>query len=440
MKYSEKELLMLSNFLYLDASQEKGTISEILERYKNDEGLFTAASVKGAGTGGGLDAQMVSELFTEMQKECDSNPVNFGQLSGARYLEENDVRGICFTNSKDKNPVVVFRGTGGTKEAWQDNMYGGFEADTRLQKTANDFVQYECGIYKNITVTGHSKGGNLSQYVTVLNPGRIKSCVSFDGQGMGDDFISQNQKLIKKASGKIKSISAYNDYVNILLTSIAGSAVYVNNSEKGINAHSSFFMLKSNDFDTEGNFTSFKEQSLTASVMDKTVDKIVDILGKGEDKDNLITASILGEAIATMVGSSSAQEALGGVKKAASDAMLAFSDKISGLIFSNENPSNNLYSKYIYFDYNGMKGVGDCIYEAGCENKRMVMKIEDIISHMDINIASKFYADLAFSKILNRMNTNTDNMFKTQMIIEETCGKYADCESKLALQMQCYEN
>lgn len=36
--------------------------------------------------------------------------------------------------------------------------------------------------YDSITVTGHSKGGNKAQYVTVLSD-KVDRCISMDGQG-----------------------------------------------------------------------------------------------------------------------------------------------------------------------------------------------------------------------------------------------------------------
>ena len=50
-------------------------------------------------------------------------------------------------------------------------------------------MKYECANYTDITVTGHSKGGNMSQYATVMCSGQVSKCISFDGQGFNKDFI-----------------------------------------------------------------------------------------------------------------------------------------------------------------------------------------------------------------------------------------------------------
>ena len=83
----------------------------------------------------------------------------------ARNINKGGIRATLYTDSKNENPTLVFRGTGGTYKAWKDNVLGEYETDTRLQTLAADFVKYECAEYSGITVTGHSKGGNLSPLV-----------------------------------------------------------------------------------------------------------------------------------------------------------------------------------------------------------------------------------------------------------------------------------
>ena len=434
--YSEKELLMLSNFVYLNVSKQDGTISEILSEYRSSDGSFTEESVRAAGTGGGLDSKQVSELFTVMQEECDKSGSDFGELSAARRLEEEDVRGICYTNKMDENPVVVFRGTGGTKEAWTDNMYGGFETDTRIQKEASDFVKYECAAYENISVTGHSKGGNLSQYVTVMNGDKIASCVSFDGQGMNADFIGQNSENLSKYGGKIKSICAYNDFVNILLTTIAGTVLYVKNSESGVNAHSSFYLLKSNEYDQNGNFISGVSQSPVEKSMKKITDIITGLIGAGDDADNLILGGILGEAVATMVMAGSDEEVKDSLKKAASEAMLAVSLKFDSFFNETGDESMALPSQGVYFDRQGVNALAISLSDNMLLTDKMAKKTEKVMENLDISIASRFYADLALGRMVERMGELSVKMEEMEELLNVACEKYASKEAMIALRMQ----
>jgi len=437
--YSEKQLLMLSNFVYLPASKSDMTIDEVLKQYEAPGGEFTAESVQNAGTGGGLDADQVSQLFTEMKQECRKNQ-DFAQLSPARRLEESDVRGICYTNSKNENPVIVFRGTGGTKEAWQDNMYGGFTTDTRIQKTANDFVKYECGVFSDCVVTGHSKGGNLSQYVTVMNGDKISRCVSFDGQGMNNEFIANNAELVANASGKIKSICAYNDFVSILLTCIAGEVVYVKNNGSGIDGHSSLYMLTSNEYDENGNFISTKKQSPITGAMGSVTDKIVSTMGIMDETDNLLIGGILGEAIASLTASDNVENTSESIKRAINESMLLFSLKMKSLFDNPNEDIRSLPSGGVYFDYFGIRKIVDMYGDDINDTQRILARTDEIRGSIDMDIATRFYTDIALSRIVEQLIKIRAGFETLEMIMCESTGLYLKHEETISARMQSNEN
>ncbi len=298
--YTEQELLLLSNFAYIPACLSDEPIGKIIDSYREADGGFTERSVYAAAAGGGMSTQEVAAVFGEMDKRIQENP-QFGELSASRRLEEADVRAICYTDPKDKKPVVVFRGTGGTPEAWSDNFEGAYVEDTRIQKVADDFVKYECGIYDGIVVTGHSKGGNMAQYVTVKNREMISSCVSFDGQGFGDDFIAENSEAIAAAAPRIKSVSAYNDFVNILLTGIAGTCIYVENEPSAKAAHSSVTLLTENTFDRYGNFASIRQRGAVSAILDAFTDRMCDKLEPLDIREKEKLARAAGSTISGML-------------------------------------------------------------------------------------------------------------------------------------------
>ena len=271
-------------------------IKEIIDAYRDESGTFTEESVLEAARGGGMSCSDVAVVFSEMDETISGNP-SFGELSASRRLEENDVRAICYTDGKDKEPVVVFRGTGGTKGAWRDNFEGAYEEDTKIQKLAAEFVKNECGAYKDIVVTGHSKGGNLAQYVTIKETGMVNRCVSFDGQGFGDKFIIGNKDAIMASSGKICSVSAYNDFVNILLTCIAGETIYVANRSDAISAHSSVTLLTENEFDENGDFVTVKSQGFVAKELSALTDVICRGLSIASDTDKKAMSMIAGSVV-----------------------------------------------------------------------------------------------------------------------------------------------
>src|SRR5699024_6249914 len=102
--------------------------------------------------------------------------------------KDDSVPALCFNDPDDPgHAVVVFRGTSG-KDEWIDNAIGLGVSDTERQKAALDYI--ENLPYDNITVAGHSKGGNKAQYVTVLSD-KVDRCISMDGQGFSQEFIDK---------------------------------------------------------------------------------------------------------------------------------------------------------------------------------------------------------------------------------------------------------
>ena len=135
--------------------------------------------------------------------------------------KDDSVPAICFTDPNDPDSAVVaFKGTTGQKE-WWDNGSGFGLSDTEKQKEALEYI--ENLPYNSITVTGHSKGGNKAQYVTVLSD-RVDRCISMDGQGFSQEFLDRYYAEIEKKGGSITNYYLDGDFVSILLFPVPGSA------------------------------------------------------------------------------------------------------------------------------------------------------------------------------------------------------------------------
>ena len=247
---SEKELLLLSNYLYLDKCTEYGTINEMLDSCRSGNGWIDESKVDDLGIGGCMTRSECRRLLQEM----DNASEEFKSLSLVRSIDEPELRAACFADPDiEGKATVVFRGTGGTYEAWADNVRGSYMKDTDIQKMADDFVRYDCGIFDSITVTGHSKGGNLAGYTAILNRDRVRSCLAFDPQGYGIECIRAHGLKMRDASYNIKTVSAHNDYVNSLLTQVAKENVYVENKRTdAVGRHSSYALLDACRFDENG--------------------------------------------------------------------------------------------------------------------------------------------------------------------------------------------
>jgi hypothetical protein len=164
-------------------------------------------------------------------------------------------RSALFISEDTGDAIVTFAGTGSGE--WKDNFAGGNMTDTPCQQNALEWYQK---IYQEqhldgyeVTVTGHSKGGNKSKYITIMD-GTVDHCVSFDGQGFSDKFMDAYADKIAARQGKIENHNIDHDYVNFLLNDIGKTTYYVGQDYgKGgfLENHCANTFMK---FDENGNF------------------------------------------------------------------------------------------------------------------------------------------------------------------------------------------
>lgn len=300
---SERDLLLLSNYLYIDNATELGTVGDTINRMRYPDGSFDPLKLP-APKGG-----MTQEDVIYILNEITESKGNICDLNVTHSVSELDIRAACFVDT-NQGATVIYRGTGGSYEAWHDNFVGEFMRETGLQMRANSFIRSECGEYKNITVAGHSKGGNFAQLATLLNGSLIDRCVSFDGQGFNRDFIRANEGEIRKNRSKIVSISAHNDFVNILLIPVAGARYYVKNTQDGYMAHSGIPLLTDNEFDENGNFaaSTYCKQSTTSAILEGFLANGVIMLDQLPKGTNEKVVTLLSSIISGMLTSNQSFE------------------------------------------------------------------------------------------------------------------------------------
>ncbi|MBR2950780.1 MAG: DUF2974 domain-containing protein [Lachnospiraceae bacterium] len=95
---------------------------------------------------------------------------------------------------QDSCPVVVFRGTDENFVGWREDFYLAFAEPIPAQKESAVYLQQICCLTQEpFVVCGHSKGGNLAVYASMLaEPSvqkRIKQVYSFDGPGFRPEFL-----------------------------------------------------------------------------------------------------------------------------------------------------------------------------------------------------------------------------------------------------------
>ncbi len=222
----DEQLLLISNLLHivkekdfpagffdLKNASEENTIGKMLEKLLKGGTLEKLrADTSGELYNGEISPQEWAAMLEQIQSD--------EQLCGMtlRAYEKDDKNGIsvCLTDSEG-NAYVAFRGTGGGE--WYDNFVGAYMTDTEQQRRALSFINNL--EYNNITVVGHSKGGNKAKYVSLLSD-KVTRCISFDGQGFSRQFQEKYGILIEENRWKITNYALDGDFVNILLYDIGG--------------------------------------------------------------------------------------------------------------------------------------------------------------------------------------------------------------------------
>lgn len=227
MALTKEQLLLLNNLMYIDNDppfrKETGykTVSEWINSIDttqiNDDQAYGSYTT---GQDWKKTIQAIKNDPEIMQMKIVTSHVDHAEGGGGGYS-------IIFANDDTKEAAVVFRGTAG--DEWKDNFTGGNVTDTDQQKNAlkwyqDAYKEYGLDQYE-VTVTGHSKGGNKSKYITIMDDS-IDHCVSFDGQGFSDKFMEKYRDQIAERQDKIENHNVDYDYVNLLLNDIGKTTYY----------------------------------------------------------------------------------------------------------------------------------------------------------------------------------------------------------------------
>lgn len=147
---------------------------------------------------------------------------------GATFYSED-------TNGRIQDVYVAFRGTGDGR--WVDNGIAFGTKYSEYQQDAAQYFDYAMEHIKidsqgnpigadescNVITTGHSKGGNFSQYVALdsKNAYLVDKVISFDGQGFSPEAVVHfkgiyGEKFYEQQLQKMYSICGDDDPVNVL--------------------------------------------------------------------------------------------------------------------------------------------------------------------------------------------------------------------------------
>lgn len=213
---AESELcILLDTFMYLNyhEAKEGQALTSILQDLAGHPDYREGGSYHGEYT---ILQQAAAEYpqLGRLRISCQSWQGNYDPGTNA-----------CTFEDKQGTYYIVYRGTGDGE--WMDNAVGLSAKVTNQQKQAlqyyNDVVnEKSLKDSRRVVITGHSKGGNKAQFVTMEEKqSLISRCYSIDGQGFSPEAINCWQQQYTPAEyqdriHKLYGIAGENDYVHVL--------------------------------------------------------------------------------------------------------------------------------------------------------------------------------------------------------------------------------
>ena len=241
------EARLLNVLIYLDMdwikSEESYTLRQIInelskfydspkgyERFREEYVKESAILGRKIGSEEDIKAEYEGRqrMYRVVRNASESNEhlanMTIGNRSWKMGYDQKGLNACTFTDTEGK-VIVVYRGTGSGE--WIDNSKGlsGLELETKQQKEAMEYFEKiveRNGYNENsqITISGHSKGGNKAQYTTINSKYRnlIKKCFNFDGQGFSPEAISKFKEYsdYEQSINKMYGFNGENDFVNAL--------------------------------------------------------------------------------------------------------------------------------------------------------------------------------------------------------------------------------
>lgn len=252
---------------------------------------------------GGWSDEAANQLAV-LEKAISNNP-SLGEATIGNQTNTANGLNACTFTKPNGSVSVVFRGTGsgewidngeGLSGIPEENTYNTYSDGELVSSTTviNDYatdqqvealnwfnkIASENGWDEstNITISGHSKGGNKAQFVTI-NSDLIDNCYSFDGQGFSPEALKALEEKygIKFAERRqrILCFAADNDYVNVLGERLAPEDhVFYFESPIGDNNAIGYHYMEAM-LDENGNFNAQCEQGELSEYVENVSDELM---------------------------------------------------------------------------------------------------------------------------------------------------------------------
>lgn len=308
MTLSNEQLMLLEQLTYLNSAVAKAAAGGDSSQAAAYEGVtssesvevllsyFDADKLKNLEEAGDISDTQGSEWAAIIRAIQDDEQLMSLNVVDAIVCENGKTNLICFEDpAEPSKAIVAFRGTLDAEE-WVDNTEGAIVTDTDDQIAALNYIE---GLsYDDITVVGHSKGGNKAQYVALLSD-KVTRCVSMDGQGFSQEFYEKYWAEVEEKADIITNISVNIDYVHAILFPVPGSTqLYCEGG--GIedvrenHAQNSFFQYTTNSdgesvisYDESGALVVYTEENVAITELHEFISFLMNVMDD-EDKEQVI--------------------------------------------------------------------------------------------------------------------------------------------------------
>ena len=176
---------------------------------------------------------------------------------------------------------IAFRGTDSTKNGWKEDFNMAFQSPIPAQILAADYLaQFSRRFHSAVVVCGHSKGGNLAHYASVMCAPqvrvRLRQAISFDGPGFLPEFLATAR--YQAAKNRLVKFVPQSSLVGTLLSGEETTFVIKSNAD-GIFQHNPYtWQVDGTDFHYLNTLTP------TARLADRAIDALLSHLSLSERK------------------------------------------------------------------------------------------------------------------------------------------------------------
>lgn len=196
-----------------------------------------------------------AELNRELLSACAASP-RFRDIGVAYYEQDFDEAlekqfcAMTFFLSTD-TAYLAFRGTDSTLIGWKEDFNMAFMTPVPSQEAALKYTLTVARLFQgHLMLGGHSKGGNLAVYASMMSPSRIQnriiSIYSHDGPGFRDNVFSSTG--YRNISDRIFKTLPQSSLVGMLLEHQEDYTI-IRSSGVGIVQHNPYtWIVKDSDF------------------------------------------------------------------------------------------------------------------------------------------------------------------------------------------------